>query len=507
METEHLLSLLDRNSRPRVLVLGDLMLDRYIWGDVERISPEAPIPVLKVVAEEQRLGGAGSVAAMLTALQAEVVMVALVGDDAQGDAVRALLNKARVDPVHVLTAEGRRTTEKTRIIGRAQRRHPQQILRIDSEAVAPISVSLTEQLSANFQKALAQVQIVLVSDYGKGICTEGMLSQLIQSATRAGTPVIVDPYRGVDFRRYAGCTAVTPNRLEAGLAANMTINTPTEGMQAAERLLDCGLAATIVTMDKDGIAWACDDGRRGVFPARARNVYDITGAGDMVLAVLGFCVAQGCDFPEAITLSNVAAGLEVERFGAAPVTREEIRADLLREGRDSRTKIVTLEELDSILSPRREAGRQIVMTNGCFDLLHPGHVMSLRFARGQGDCLVVAVNSDASVGGLKGAGRPVIDQQGRAEMLAALECVDYVVVFNSLSVEPVVRRIRPDVLVKSAQYDDGKIVGKEFVEKSGGRVVVSPEHPAYSTSSLIRKIVAPSDPNGIREGGENRDGS
>jgi D-beta-D-heptose 7-phosphate kinase/D-beta-D-heptose 1-phosphate adenosyltransferase len=243
-----------------------------------------------------------------------------------------------------------------------------------------------------------------------------------------------------------------------------------------------------VTLDRDGIVWADREGRMQHFPVRPRQVFDITGAGDMVISTLGYCLAAGADWPEAIELANLAGGLEVERLGVVPLTRQEILAELRRDGGTSARKILSLDQLDDELHCRRQAGARIVMTNGCFDLLHPGHVASLEQARKLGDCLLVGVNSDRSVCELKGPGRPIVDEQGRAAMLAALGCVDYVVVFDDVSVTGLVERVLPDVLVKAAQYGVEEVVGHEIVEQHGGQVVLAPMKPAYSTSALVEKI-------------------
>jgi D-beta-D-heptose 7-phosphate kinase/D-beta-D-heptose 1-phosphate adenosyltransferase len=287
--------------------------------------------------------------------------------------------------------------------------------------------------------------------------------------------------------------------VEANSALGWTIETPQHALKAAEELLQFGVDSAAVTIDRDGIAWAHRDGRKGLFPTRPRQVCDVTGAGDMVLATLGYCLAAGAEWPTALELSNLAGGLEVERLGVVPITR----AELLREWAVvssqspvadcgltlSKSKIQnSIEELLPELNRQRQAGRRVVMTNGCFDLLHPGHVASLEAARKLGDCLVVGLNSDRSVRELKGPGRPVIDEQGRAEMLAALQCVDYVVIFDETSVARLVERVQPDVLAKSAEYGSDKIVGHEIVRRHGGHVVAVPMKPHYSTSQLIAAI-------------------
>lgn len=496
--------LLQSSARPCVFLLGDVMLDHYLWGDVERISPEAPIPILRVNREEHRLGGAGSVAAMLSALDAVVVLASVVGDDPQADQIRAMIDRLGIDRTHVVVDPSRRTTRKQRLLGGSWQRGPHHMMRVDWEdthALDPrIGDGLIEVLRANLSGAGgatdgAHCDLVLVSDYAKGVCSDPLIAETIQAARASDIPVVIDPVRGVDYRRYAGATCITPNRVEASQATGISVREPGDGLAAAEALVQLGIDSVAVTMDCDGIAWCDARGNRRHFPCRPRQVADVTGAGDMVLAVIGLSLALGADFHTAIELANLAGGLEVGQLGVVPFSR----LDLLREaqtqsqpgaGADSlspRRKIVRLSQLLPELSRRRMSGQQIVMTNGCFDLLHPGHVASLAEARRHGDCLVVGLNSDRSVARLKGPGRPVVDEQGRAAMLAALETVDYVVIFDEISVQSLVERIRPDVLIKAAQYGKEQVVGWQVVERHGGRVVTVPMAGEYSTTRLIER--------------------
>lgn len=481
-------NLLERNLRPRVLLVGDVMLDRYVWGDVERISPEAPIPILRIERQEHRLGGAGSVASMLAALDAQTILATVVGDDEEGRTVGKLLDNLEINRRLMLTVDDRVTTVKERLLGRAQHRYPHQMMRVDRESVAAISTRTVDQLLSGIARCMDEVDLVLVSDYNKGVCKGDLFPRLIELARAAGIPVVADPVKDADYRRYAGCTCITPNRAEAGRALGIRITTPQEGLDAARKLLDFGLQSVIVTLDRDGMAWVDRNGHSKLFPARPRQVCDITGAGDMVLSVLGYMLAAGADTASAIEVANVAGGLEVERLGVVPLTRRDI-LDELAHGSPAGRKILPMDQLSPTLQRLREAGKRIVMTNGCFDLLHPGHIASLQEARKQGDCLLVAVNSDRSVREIKGSGRPVIDEQGRTEMLAALACVDYVVVFDEASVAGLVDHVMPDVLVKADQYTTEQVVGHESVLRRGGHVVSVPTTPRYSTTDLIQRIL------------------
>jgi D-beta-D-heptose 7-phosphate kinase / D-beta-D-heptose 1-phosphate adenosyltransferase len=484
----HLIALLQQTFRPRVLVVGDVMLDRYVWGDVERISPEAPIPVLRVAEREHRLGGAGSVASMLAVLQSDTTLAAITGDDAEGRNVRDLLANLDVDCSCVLSDPRRRTTVKERLLGRSPGRYPHHMMRVDREDDGPISLGLFQQLLCLVADRLGEIDLVVVSDYNKGVCAGEMIPRLAELAQEANVPLLADPVRGADYHRYAGCTCITPNRIEAGLAAGMRIVTPQDGLEAARRLLHFGVDTVLVTLDRDGMAWADQRGNARLFPCRPRQVCDITGAGDMVLSTIAYCLAAGAEFPAAVEIANLAGGLEVERLGVVPLSRLEILDELCRGNGATGHKILSLEQLESQLDRLRLAGRRIVMTNGCFDLLHPGHVASLQEARKQGDCLVVGLNSDRSVRTLKGPGRPLVDEQGRAEMLAALGCVDFVLIFDQASVAGLVEHLRPDVLVKADQYTTEQVVGHESVLRHGGQVVTVPTKPDYSTSRLIDKI-------------------
>lgn len=495
-----LLELLDRLPNPAVLVIGDVILDRYIWGDAERISQEAPVILLRADQREQRLGGAASVATMLRALGCEVALAGVVGADSNAPAVRDLCHQWGIQHQYVLSDPDRPTTVKERYVGRAQQRHPQQIIRVDYEARHPLAPDLEAQLARHVADLLDWCEIVLISDYDKGVCTPGLVQRVVDQAQRAGKRVLVDPIRCTPgatphpWRKYHGAAALTPNRLEATLASGLSIRRPEDALAAGEALCrDFDLEAAIVTLDKDGMALVHRDGRRHLFPTRPRQVYDITGAGDMVLSVLGMALAAGADYEAAIRLANVAGGLEVEKVGVVPVTRDEIRLDLLNHVHAvtslGQYKIVSLETLLPLLAARRAQGQRIVFTNGCFDLLHAGHVQYLREARSQGEVLIVGLNSDASVRRLKGSTRPVNTQQDRALVLAGLADVDYVIVFEEDTPRQLIEAIRPDVLVKGADYRADEVVGADVVTRYGGRVHLAALRPGLSSSALAQRLL------------------
>ncbi len=480
-----------RIGSPKVLVFGDLMLDRYTWGDAERVSPEAPVLVLRAKRVEHRLGGAASVAYLLRGLEAEVSLAGVVGDDEAGLTASRMLDGVGIDRSAVVVDPGRPTTSKERIVGVAEHRHAHQILRVDTESRAPLEGPIEADLLGRVIARVGQVDAVLISDYAKGTCTPGFLRALIDHSRGLGKPVLVDPGRGVGYGRYRGATCLTPNRAEAREATGPDIRTPADAVEAARTLCHrCGLDAAIVTLDRDGMSLATADGRSGHFPARPRRVYDITGAGDMVLGVLGLALAAGLNYTQAIGLANVAGGLEVESVGVVQVTRDQVLDDLAEhdEGLPGGSKVVDLGTLLRRVGARRRRGERIAFTNGCFDLLHPGHLHVLQEASSQGDCLVVGLNSDTSVRHLKGPARPILLEGERAAMVAALGIVDFVCIFDDDTPHDLIAALQPDVLVKGASYAPDQIAGRDLVEARGGSVLLRPLVDGWSTTELIGRI-------------------
>lgn len=486
-----LVEIVENLGSPRVLVVGDLILDRYIWGDAERISQEAPVVLLRADRREERLGGAASVASMLAALRANVCLAGVVGDDLPAQCTRNLLDQSGIDHQLVYDDPDRPTTVKERYMGRAQQKHPQQMMRVDYEDRSALEDGLADRLARDVEQRLDQFDIVLISDYDKGVCTPRLLRRIITACRQKNLRVLIDPIRGGNYGiRYRGCSAMTPNRLEASLAAGQSIVTVEDAVAAAvvlrrELEMDVGL----ITLDRDGMLLAVGDGPPHHFPAKMRQVYDITGAGDMVLAVLGIALAAGATYPQAVELANVAGGLEVERLGVATLSREEILRDLLKQSAGRTSKIRGRDELTEELDIHRRAGQSIVFTNGCFDILHAGHVHYLREAKAQGDVLVVGLNTDDSVRRLgKGTDRPINDEQSRATVLSALDCVDYVCLFNESTPLALIQSVRPLVLVKGADYAPQDVVGRAFVESIGGRLHLATLVPGKSTTSTLQAI-------------------
>lgn len=487
----HLLEIVQNLGCPRVLVLGDAILDRYIWGDAERVSQEAPVILLRADRDEVRVGGAANVANMVRGLEANVTLAAVVGDDIHGRTVREELERAGVDCSALICDHTRPTTVKERFIGRAQNRHPHQMLRVDREVRNALEAEVAEAMLEVLLPAISDFRAVLVADYGKGVCTPGVLQQVIQAARAAGVPVIVDPRPGSVYSQYKNATSITPNRLETKLATGgREIRTLDDAFAAGHRLCqELNLSYAYITLDSDGIALVYPDGTGLHLPTRKRQVYDITGAGDMVLATIGVGLAEGVSEVDIGRLANVAGGLEVERVGVVPIRRDEMVADLLAGVRSPVAKVCGIDELEQHLEARRRMGQKVVLTNGCFDLLHVGHVSYLQQAKAEGDCLIVAINSDASVRRLnKGPDRPLFPETQRGMMLAALEAVDYVIVFDEDTPHTLLGRLRPDLLVKGGTYRHDEIVGWELVESYGGQVKALGAVPGVSTTQIVSAL-------------------
>lgn len=484
-----LIELVEHLPRSRVLLVGDLMLDRYIFGNADRLSPEAPVPVLHYQKEEYRLGGAGSVAADLAALGAHVMVVGVLGQDEASKHVRRLLKEWNIDGSGIVEVANRPTVTKLRLVGSAQHRNPQQLIRLDTESSSPLTQEVIDQIVHCIDSRLADADIVCIEDYNKGTVID-VARQAIQMARARGLCVIVDPANGVDYRKYFQATALKLNRTEAERAAAVAALDENGTSPAAEKLLkEHQLEAVIVTLDKHGAYLATASGERRHLKTRERQVFDVTGAGDMVLAMITVARAAGASWTDAVALGNIAGGLEVEKFGCVPITPQEIIHDLLSESRESLGKQRALEQLLPEVNRHRALGRKIVFTNGVFDIVHLGHIEYFQFAKRQGDILVVAVNTDASVRRLKGPKRPIIPEKDRLKLLEELQSIDYVLTFEQDTPIKLIEQIKPDVLVKGADYSKEKVVGWDIVEACGGRVELAPLVDGRSTSSVIQKIL------------------
>ena len=467
----------------RILVVGDLMIDHYVWGEVDRISPEAPVPVVAVDREDDTLGGCGNVVNNVVALGGRVFLAGVVGTGADGDMIFAKCKALGVDVDGVIREPDRPTTRKTRVF--AENQH---VLRIDRETRRQIAAASFEQLAAAVEKKIGDVDVVVVSDYGKGVVTPALLARVVKAAKAAKKPLVADP-KGVDFSRYAGATVLTPNKKEAGLAAGVRIIDDAAMESAAKRLMEgAAVENLLVTCGKDGMMLFEQGKKPFKIAAEARQVYEVSGAGDTVVAVLALALAAGASLRSAAALANTAAGVVVGKIGTATVSRRELAAARDRAIDPTAAKAKSFEELALLAQELRKKGKRIVLTNGCFDLLHAGHVMLFSASKQLGDVLIVATDDDESVRSLKGPGRPVIQARERVRVLSALDAVDYVVVFDSSRLEELLTVLRPDVLTKGSNYATEEVAGRELVEQFGGRVALIPVTEEVSATRIIDSI-------------------
>lgn len=482
-EKARLVPMVSRLRKARVLCVGDAMLDHFHYGTVERISPEAPIPVLRVERETTMLGGAGNVVRNLVALGAEARFVTVVGDDAAGGTV-AIQIKDQGVPDHPIVEIGRRTSTKTRYIAGVQ-----QVLRADRETTKGLRDDAKAELLAAAKNAMTNCQVLVISDYGKGVLADDVLKALIETARKSKKTVVIDP-KGTDFACYRGADVVTPNRRELAGAAGMPTDTDDEVFAAAQRLIrEHGFGAVIATRSADGMTVVTDDGAVSNLPAEAREVFDVSGAGDTVVATVAAAVAAGIGLADAAALANVAAGIVVGKVGTAVAYAADVIGALHHQDLSSaEAKVLSAGQAKDRVAAWRRGGRKIGFTNGCFDLLHPGHVSLLKQAKAACDRLLVGLNSDSSVARLKGDGRPVQSEAARATVLASLETVDAVVIFEDDTPLNLIEALRPDVLVKGADYEVEQVVGADVVRDYGGKVLLAKLEPGYSTSATIARL-------------------
>jgi D-beta-D-heptose 7-phosphate kinase / D-beta-D-heptose 1-phosphate adenosyltransferase len=479
------LSTLDLNDLAplKVLVAGDFMLDEYLWGQVERISPEAPVMVVNIERQTRVLGGAGNVVNNLVGLGAQVKVLGLVGQDNAGLVLKSELERLGVAPHGLFVDSARQTTLKTRVIGGNQ-----QIVRLDRENRQPAADWFPQKAEQYLQALLPDLDAIILSDYGKGVLTEPLLASIISRGRDAELPVIVDP-KGHDYSRYRRATIITPNRKEAELAVGRPLHHREDLLQAGQELcLVYNTEAILITLGAEGMILFQRKHPPQEIPAQAREVFDVSGAGDTVVAVMALGLARWRQPILAARLANLAAGIVVGKVGTAPILRSELAAALRGQSSLRSEKIVDLPEL-RLLAPRLQAqGKRLVFTNGCFDLLHWGHIKFLEESRRLGDILIVALDTDESVRRVKGPCRPVIQQDQRLHMLAALEAVDYVTAFSSEELSDILAALKPDVLTKGSNYPAAAVSGHEVVQAYGGQVVIIPITDPISITGLIRQI-------------------
>ncbi len=476
--------------RRRIVVVGDFLLDHHVFGHADRLSPDAPVPVLSAHREEFRPGGAANVCLDLRALRCDVVCLGVVGRDANADTLTTALKAAGCLTGGLIRCRDRPTTVKHNFIGLAQHRHANKMFRVDEECIQDVPRKIEQQLIARAQRALKGADVLCLEDYNKGVLTSRICQSMIKLARAMKIPVIVDPANIKSYDKYRAATCVTPNRFEAAIATGLEGNGNAQEQQKMARklLVDLKLKALVLTLDKHG-ALLLEKGKRPQpIPTRTRSVYDVTGAGDMILAVLAAAVANDANWHEALLLANIAAGLEVERFGIVPIDLDEILLTLLQASHETVGKVRSLEELLPELQAHRRMGKTIAFTNGCFDILHAGHIGFLREASHYGDLLVVAVNSDASIRRIKGSDRPVNREVDRLMVLSELQSVDYLTIFHEDTAKKLIRAIKPDVMIKGADYKKSGILEADDVKQCGGRVVLVDLLKGRSTTNIIRKI-------------------
>jgi len=463
---------------PKLLVVGDLMIDHYLWGSCERISPEAPVQVVNVNNESSVLGGAGNVINNLRALGAQVDVISVVGGCEISDELKSLLSDIQVDSQYLITQKDRITSKKSRIIAAQQ-----QVVRYDRESSDEISTESQQTLADTFASIVNDYDAVLLSDYGKGVLTNNLTQSLITLANNNGKKVLVDP-KGLDYSKYQGAYLLTPNKKEASEATGINIKDDASLTQAITQLkTECDLDLSLITLSEQGVAIYDDELR--THPTVAREVFDVTGAGDTVLASLGFALTQNITIDEAVKFSNLAAGVVVGKIGSATATLNEIieyESSLNKSTSDGHIK--TWDEISAITQELKHKNKNIIFTNGCFDILHAGHVRYLETAKSFGDVLIVGLNSDQSVRTLKGETRPINTEQDRAYILAALEAVDYVVIFEQDTPYDLIKLIKPDTLVKGGDYEGKSVVGQDIVDEL--KLVQFVE--GKSTTKTIEKI-------------------
>ena len=444
---------------PKLLVIGDLMIDHYLWGSCERISPEAPVQVINVNNESTLLGGAGNVINNLKALGANVDVISIVGECDISDELKGLLDDIEVDTKYMFIQQDRITSKKSRIIASQQ-----QVVRYDRESTVEINNKSQNHILDTFKEIIANYDLVLLSDYGKGILTNKLTQSLINVANKYGKKVLIDP-KGSDYSKYRGAYLLTPNIKEASEATKINIIDDTSLNQAIIQLKSqCDLDISLITLSDKGVAVYDDEFR--IHPTFSREVFDVTGAGDTVLASLGFALACDLNIDEAIEFSNFAAGVVVGKIGSATATLNEIiEYESSLNKSFSEEHIKTLNEIIALCTELKARGKRVVFTNGCFDLLHAGHVKYLETAKSFGDVLIIGLNSDRSVTALKGEGRPINVQMDRAYILAALEVVDYVVIFDEDTPYKLIKAIKPHTLVKGGDYEGKEVIGQDIADE------------------------------------------
>ena len=477
-------SLIERLKDARVLTVGDIMLDRYVNGSVERISPEAPIPVLHIDHEKVMLGGSGNVSANIAALGGSGTIVSVLGDDGAGVEVVRLVRALGTIDFNPATISNRPTTIKTRFVASNQ-----QMMRADIEDASAIDTDSEKEIITSAKTKIKDHGTMVLSDYGKGVLTDKVLQNIIKAANSAKVFVIADP-KGRDFSRYQGVDVITPNKKELSEATSMAVDSDDEIVAAARSVIkSAGVKYVLATRSADGMTLVGETGKPVHLKAESLDVFDVSGAGDTVVAVLALGMAAGGDIEQAARLANVAAGIVVSKTGTATATASELaHAIHSRDMGAAEAKVMSLEEIEIKAASWREAGLKVGFTNGCFDLLHPGHISLLGDAKSQCDRLIVGLNSDASIKRLKGKARPIQVEASRAQVLGGMAAVDGIVVFSEDTPVELIKAIKPDVLIKGADYKIDEVVGRDIVEAYGGKIYLAEIKQGHSTTETVKKL-------------------
>ena len=447
------------NKKPNILVIGDLMIDHYLWGSCDRISPEAPVQVVNVKKESSVLGGAGNVINNLVTLGSVVDVISVIGNDSVANELKSLLEKIDVPTSNLVVENNRKTSKKSRLIASQQ-----QVLRYDMESIDDINENSHKQIIQTLEKNIDKYSSIILSDYGKGVLTTNLTKEIIKIANKNNIKVLVDP-KGKDYSKYKGSYTLTPNKKEAMEATNIDIKDESSLIEALKSLkTQCELEVSLITLSEQGIAIFDDE--LTIKPTVAREVYDVTGAGDTVIASIAFALGNNLDIKDAIYFANLAAGVVVGKIGSATTTLDEIyEYEYSLHKSNSTSHIKTFDEIKTLASKLHSQGKKIVFTNGCFDILHVGHVKYLEVAKSYGDVLILGLNADSSVRKLKGPTRPINTQEDRAYILASLESVDYVVIFEEETPYELIKLIKPHVLVKGGDYEGKEVVGQDIADE------------------------------------------
>jgi len=466
----------------KILILGDLMLDEHIWSKVSRISPEAPVPIAEVVKITHVPGGCGNVAANIAALGGVPYLIGIIGQDSSGEKLLKALEKQKISSNYITIDTNRPTILKSRIIAASQH-----VVRVDREDRTIISPRLTQSIIRKIKELVPKVDGIIISDYDKGMVTPEICQALIKTAKQQRKPVAVDP-KGIDYSKYQGATVITPNLREAAIASKTVIIDEKSLGRAGKYLLNTVKCDhVLITRGKDGMTLISGKSAN-YLPAVPREVFDITGAGDTVIATLILAMSSGGSIKEAAIIANFAGSVVVGKIGTAACSRAELEEAIA--GHEPIIKKIKLrEEISAIARNLKSQGARIIFTNGCFDLLHLGHVRYLREAKKLGDILIIGLNSDNSVTALKGPNRPYISEMERAEILASLECVDYVTIFQEIRPDNLIKVIKPDVHVKGGDYKVSELPERKLVEALGGKVVVIPPIKGRSTTGIVERIL------------------